>query len=489
MSANPQGPFFVDYIQRTTEYLEKNHFFSLSLILATALVLRLYHLDYQSLSLEELQVIKSAREVQAFQIGSASIYSVILHFLLGLTSYSEFVGRLLSVCFGLLGIWIIFCLGTEVVNKTAGLFCAFLTAFNYYHILCSQELTAYSMLFFLVLVSYYFFFRLMRRISIDIVWLWYIVFTTILVCTHFIGLLVISIQLITILLVMSFERNRGLKYALIWLITFGVVILLFLPWAGFAINELVNVKFGTPASNASLFLDFYFRYFNNDLVVVYGFLGFLAFPFYRAFLDKDAQLEKIANRDLVTIGLWMVVSFVALYLYSMYLTLILSIKFTFALFSSAILIASVTYSTIHKAKIRGYVLLIILFSTFVQFFFVYDYYGKLRTIQIREAAKAVVDNYDGKSKVFSKNATLIDFYFTKFKSNIKVIDTNSKDFREEIQNEENFWLVDVYNSALYPQDQAFVDSLFVAETEYKFWYARAVNMKSRIMKSHDTVKQ
>src|SRR6185503_270051 len=132
--------------------------------------LRLYHLDYQSLWLDELHSIIPTDPnnsllsiIEYSKKDQPPLFFIYIHYAFTLFGYNELVGRMASAFLGLLGIVVIYFLGKECEGKAVGLFAASLTAISYYHIYYSQELRFYSMSFLFSALSYLFFIRAFKR--------------------------------------------------------------------------------------------------------------------------------------------------------------------------------------------------------------------------------------------------------------------------------------------------------------------------------------
>jgi uncharacterized membrane protein len=70
---------------------------------------------------------------------------------------------LFSVLIGVLGLVAMYALGREVGGRKAGLAACFFTAINWFHILYSQEVRFYGLLFLFTVLSYLFFIRAYRQ--------------------------------------------------------------------------------------------------------------------------------------------------------------------------------------------------------------------------------------------------------------------------------------------------------------------------------------
>ena len=180
---------------------------SISIVVAAA-ILRFNHLGAKSLWLDEGMSVGIARLpwAQFFRLiwqreANMSAYYVLLHYWLKLGSSEAFV-RSLSVIFGIGAVAALDGLGSELFDQTTGWVAASLLAFNAWHIVASQQARSYSLAIFALIVSCYFFARLLRsqdaRDPEAADSIGYAVVSALAVYSHFYSALVIAAQWIAI---------------------------------------------------------------------------------------------------------------------------------------------------------------------------------------------------------------------------------------------------------------------------------------------------
>lgn len=127
----------------------------LILVLISGTALRLTRLGYQSEWNDEALSVVIAKGslyqilTNQFQTRHPPGYYLLLHFWLNLFGDSDFALRLLSAIAGILSIYVIYLLGETLFSHKTGLWAAAITASMPYHLYYSQEIRAYSLLFFL----------------------------------------------------------------------------------------------------------------------------------------------------------------------------------------------------------------------------------------------------------------------------------------------------------------------------------------------------
>jgi mannosyltransferase len=118
----------------------------LLLILVVAAILRFYHLSYQSFGLDELHTMNEAdpgirwkEMLEYLRNGDQHppLFFIIERMLFTLFGSSEWVARGFAALCGLLGVWAMYGLGKELLNKRLGLLAAAFTCINYFCIFYS----------------------------------------------------------------------------------------------------------------------------------------------------------------------------------------------------------------------------------------------------------------------------------------------------------------------------------------------------------------
>ena len=175
------------------------------------------------------------------------LYTVVLHFWLKIARGDFFV-KLLSLLFGTATMVLLHVVGRRVAGPVAGLTAAFLFAVAEWGIYYSIEARPYAMLFFLTLLSTYFYLRILRRVGFARTTRRrgahfrpaYVAATAAAIYTHWFGLLLIP----THLLGLWIYRRRASSWLgyLRWLVPIGVLVcpLPFFLWNEFQVQSAVG---------------------------------------------------------------------------------------------------------------------------------------------------------------------------------------------------------------------------------------------------------
>ncbi|MDO8669981.1 MAG: glycosyltransferase family 39 protein [Dehalococcoidia bacterium] len=162
-----------------------------------AFAMRVSNLDYQSFWRDEVDAVLFAREslpsllAKFASVGeNGPMYFLVLHYWIGLVGDSEFSVRFFSLVFGVITVPLIFAVGNLIVGRWTGVTAAVIATLSPYHIWYSQEAKMYSLLAALTLLSVYLFLKALHS-GRPIIWILYIVATSVALYVHFFAALVL----------------------------------------------------------------------------------------------------------------------------------------------------------------------------------------------------------------------------------------------------------------------------------------------------------
>ncbi|NDJ84947.1 MAG: hypothetical protein GYB66_03585, partial [Chloroflexi bacterium] len=230
----------------------RNHHYtalwSLVIILLLATFLRINDLDQRSLWADEGWTLVLAQGPTIPEIVQRMaydqhppLYFVAIHLWRDLTGSSELALRMLSVLTGIIAIAGIYQLGRMMFSRTAGILAAFFLALSDHHIDLAQDVRHYAQLATLIILSTWFYFRLVRSdVPSRGTRVGYVLISAGLLYSHYLGGFVLICQAVHMLL---FVRPwRQLRWALFH---FGAICLSFLPWLPVVIRQN-QVRWETP---------------------------------------------------------------------------------------------------------------------------------------------------------------------------------------------------------------------------------------------------
>jgi hypothetical protein len=219
----------------------KRSLISLSIVLVAALGLRLFHLQDRVLWFDEAGSLLVARAGPAEIIDAvhddihSPFYFLILHYwqLLG---QSEAVARLLSVLAGVATVAAVWKLGRVLLGRGAGLAGAVFLAICPLHVWYSQEIKMYAVQTLLVTLSFLFMVLALRQQG-KTLWIGYCAFTALSLYAQYASVYAIVAQ--NIFVTLYYWRDR--QKIRVWLISQGVVGLLFAPWVPVFLSQARSV--------------------------------------------------------------------------------------------------------------------------------------------------------------------------------------------------------------------------------------------------------
>ena len=224
--------------------------FLLALVVLFAVVLRLYHIDRESLWLDESSSYWWAKsspiEIVTRVAGDAHtpLYYLILHYWMKISGDSDWAIRLLSAIFGISAIPVVFQIGKLLFSERFGVVAALFLAVSGFHIQYSQEARPYSLYFLLTSVSVLF--TILAYKKIRYAWFGYIVTTALLLYTHNTAVLaVVAIMLFYLILAWPWRLQANTSF----LVATLVVLILYTPWIPVYLSQLTLVQgdMWTPA--------------------------------------------------------------------------------------------------------------------------------------------------------------------------------------------------------------------------------------------------
>ncbi len=210
-------------------------------IFALATVLRVYHLSFKSISIDEaiggFYAMEPLLRVVILTINDVHppLFYLLHHFWIALFGMSEAALRSISVLFALLSVIGLCHLGALIFNRRAGLTAAFLLAISPWHIWISQNARSNSLLLFLIIVSIYSFSQLLetRRKK------WFAVYacvTTIAIYTHYFAFMIWIAQ--NLYVIMSAYARRRIFHD--WWRAQIAIHAFYLFWLPFMISQFIT---------------------------------------------------------------------------------------------------------------------------------------------------------------------------------------------------------------------------------------------------------
>jgi uncharacterized membrane protein len=246
----------------TFDLKKERYIILLILLIIIGTFLRFYHLDYNSLWLDEAYTLfianhslsqiwdiisNNSREFADIVLTgefSPPLFYYIEHFML-VFGQSAFVLRFIPALLGVLTIPVFYYIGKEFADEDVGIIIAALLTFSPYHIFLSQEARAYSTMLFLFSLAFFFFLVSLRTNSIHS-WILLGVFSALTLWTHYYTLIPLTL-LFAYALFWEISRGRNTISQLYpYALSIFIFILACLPLVPVTINLYVQRTSASP---------------------------------------------------------------------------------------------------------------------------------------------------------------------------------------------------------------------------------------------------
>lgn len=432
----------------------------ISILLLVGAALRLFHLDYQSLWLDEMHTMLFSNPATSWkdywkEIGAdvhPPLHYTLLRILFQAIAYTSIVARLLSAIAGILSIWAIFLLGREIKDNRLGLFAASITTLNYYAIYYSQEARNYMLSFLLVTLSFLYFIRLLKTLQLKHS-IWYGIYTLLLLYCHYYAAFIICAQVLTaVIFFLNEEKPNRLLFIKRFLLSGAIVAVGFSPWVRFlsSVTEVKNTWIPLPAN--SFVVDYFNEYFGNSELLVPVFAGCILIFLVSLFFAPKTNL-KIKEKPLllafIVCGLWITITYLLPYLRSVTAIPMLYCRYTIVVLPAIIICISFGIVQTKYLILRVALLGFILVESFIDLGFKRDYYTRITKTQFREMISYVSANYYAGEPVIDEISPIQQqYYFKKYGIQPNILPGTKTAITDEIltpgtslYNAKSFWII------------------------------------------------
>lgn len=460
--------------------------YSIISILVIATILRLYHINFQSLWMDEIYTMNVANpnntlgtllsEVNLRE-GFPYIYFITMKILFSVFGHTAIVARLFSVIFGVLGVYFTYKLGEKLIDKKTGLYSALLVALSEYCIYASQDARPYTFYFFGILISYLGLIKFLKNSNIKNAVLYGLSAGLILNISlfAFISLLAQSI----VILFFAFKINKESRITFIKnsVIAGVIALVMFLP------NILILIKvMGIKAdwiaiSNDSMTLIFKEFLGNSEMTLIF-FSSLFIYYLINLFKTEDQiQLEEIIKNKLlfsfILFFTWVSVFIGVIFFKSYTSTPLFISRYFISVLPVFFLIFGISLGLILNKTIRYSILIMLATFMFLNLTIVNKYYKTPNKAQFREASSFVMNNNIKNEPVFTSLKYWFSYYLS---NNNQKFDLIEKPSLEAVINEmmldpskiKPFWYVDAHGRTftLTEATQNFVNLNFYIENNY-----------------------
>lgn len=451
-------------MDKVKKWIESNYIILIILFIAS--LLRFYHIDYQSVWLDEICSINEANPNIKWSDLEATIlvtdphpqlYFIFLKIMFLLFGYTTFVARVFSAIVGVVGVYAMYLLGREIRNKKLGIIAAFLAAINYFHIYYSQEVRMYGLLFLLTVLSFYRLVIFLKSTTYKNA-AWYGVYTGLMIFTQFFGLFVLASQLfILFIFLLRLDQKDKRQFIFKSFVSGAIIIIIFAP----AINifiETTKKKYAVfkPTSIDSIKQIFKDFAYNSDLLILIS-IVLMAVYFILGIKNKWFKNKEVSLMVFVLLS-WLLISLILPILRSYLVTPMITSRYFIVILPPILILIALGIASINRKAIQMAAVVLFGVVSFYVLTFHNDYYNKIAKTQFREISEYVIKENTQKDPVVSNLRWYLIYLFNKDESNIPLVDRVFEDYVQDMMKDpegiESFWYFGAFGNPLKLSEKA-----------------------------------
>lgn len=358
----------------------------LPVIILSGILLRIINIGAESLTFDEIYSVRLAKMSLGGIITETSydfhppLYYFLLHFWTSVFGYGEIAVRMLSVVFGVLGIWAAYVFAKLIFDKKTGIFAAFLFSFSYMNILASQETRMYSMLVLLSILSMYFLLRMLSNRG-NYVWIPYLATNILLLHTHVYSFFILAAEVFYFFSLSFYSKRRFMDNLIRFVSVQALTAMVFIPWFFVLYRQFIVAQKYLWIPKASIFQipEALIEYSGSLLMslIMIPLLIFSVFQISRVlkvnamgkfagnFEDIEFRLSLVNTGEAYFLFIWMSLPVLIPFILSQFLSPIFLVKYTLASCAAFIFLAARGLNNITSRYLRlSLIVLIVIFSTY-----------------------------------------------------------------------------------------------------------------------------
>ena len=482
--------------------LKSNYWLLAILVLGS--ILRFYHIDFQSIWLDEIHTMIEGNpslpysefyEIMLLREQMPHLYYNIVRIFSFIFGHSTFTVRILSSILGVLSIYSIFLLAKEIANKKTGYFAALLMSVNYFHIWYSQEARPYVLLSLLTILSYYRLVIFLKNFSYKNAIL-YGFFTALMINTHFFGLFVLVAQALVISYFVFEADKQKWKINIFTSLVAGLTtIILWIPSIPVFLIITKIKSFWIQPPTAEVYIGLFKEFFGYAESVIFIASLVSAYYFIKVFSSKYVKTENKNNNlvfGFIIISTWVFITLLIPYIRTYIDVPMIISRYFISVLPAAILVIAIGLDKIKSTIVQKIIIIVFIIGSLVDLFLVKDYYNSITKTQYRELAKDVIKkNRYTNAKIYSVWGWHLRHFFTNDSTKMttqeqtlqEVVDLMANNPKEK----KDFWFVGAHfqKFELTPDSEAFLNSNFnlVENVEYFDTWARYYSPKEGVENS------
>lgn len=457
-----------------------------------AAILRLYHIDYQSVWLDEIHTLNEANPQKSFSEVYESLlisephpplYFFLVHVLFKIFGYTTLVARMFSALIGLAGVLSLYFLGKELFNRKVGIYATALVAINYFQIYYSQDARMYSLLFLTTTLSFIYLIKFIKSPSFKSAII-YSIMACLMIYSHFFALFVLVSQYVILLyfIIKPFYVTRK-KFFIYTLISGIITTVLYLPTYGLIQKTTAITSIWIQMPELDVYTQFFKDFFGKSELVLFFVVILIVLFFVHLFKNKNTTNLYINPNDdklvfsFIIIFVWVLTSLL-LPLIRTYTSLPMLVnRYFIAILPAIILIVAIGLYHVKNEVVRYSIILIIIIFSFTDIVVVKKHYHSISKAQFREATAYIVDKNIKNHIVVSSLSWYLPFFLQQGDGNYQIVDSNLDDFVEsQSQNKSSlnsFWYFDGHDRGYNPKPETidFLNKNYTIQDNYNGFQA------------------
>ncbi len=416
----------------------------LYIIVFLGLGIRLYRLDFQSLWVDEIASMNGAdpdsswSAVVEYSVSDQPpAFFLLLHGWFKVFPFNDISGRLFSVTLGIAGIFAMYLLGKEVKDRKTGLTAAAITSFSYVHILFSQDVRFYTLVFLSSALSYLFFIKAVKENRL-IDFVLYSLFTALVLYTHYFGLVVFASQGIVFCLLITFY-SFDRKFILSAIASGLSVVLMIIPWIPIFFSDAQTNEFWIQAEPIYFLIKYFYVYF-KDILSFLVFAALLLF-YFANLLNQFATQRSIDRVDFILIAS-VSLSFLIPIIYSIVQTPMLHVRYTLIVLPPLIVMICLGFNLV-KTSLRRILLIATCCTAFLSLVFIEKYFTRIQKEDWRGMISRVMVKGNPTDAFVSQKAWYCNYYFKSLHAPYRAV--LPEQFSLENKKPSGIWWMDAFN--------------------------------------------
>ncbi len=480
----------------SADFIKRNGW--LIAILLLAIFLRLFHLGFQSLWLDEIFTLNiSDPQLSSDQFhyemilreGFPYLYFYVLQFLYAILGYSPETARLLSAIGGIVGVYAVYLVGKEIFSKNAGLIAAFLMAINEYNIQISQDARPYSLYLMATVLSFYRLAIFLRNPNLKNA-VWYGLFTALIINFNFFGFVNVLSQVIIIFaFILIGPKNYKISVIKFSALSGAIALLLFAPNYKMLIKLIGFKSFWVPPPAPDSITKLLVEFLGNSEITLFIFATIFLYYIITLFRQKDTLsyeyiiTSKFQFSFIIIFG-WAAV-FIGFLIFKSYTDISLMLPRYFVSLSPVLaIVLGIGICLIQNKFVKYVVIGTIGVFSLMNLVVVKDYYNKVSKTQFREISKEILRKNPENDKIVSSWGWQFNYYMksTTKRNNIEsTLSAYVENMMSQKMDNLSFWYVDAnglpYNLSL--EHEAYLNENFVLDQNIEYYDTWAKHYKSK----------